>query len=454
MKLETSFNDKILEIIFESSYYGTVIVDSDGNIKFMSKNYCAFLGKEQSQVVGQHVTDVIENTRMHLVAQIGSKEIADLQFLKGTFVIANRIPILENGTIIGAIGTIIYRDLHEWKSMNDHIQDLLSEYNLYPPEPSKTNGARYSLDDLIGISSEIHNLKEKVMLLAKGNISVLIRGESGTGKEIIAHSIHQNSERSDKPFIKVNCGAIPMDLLESELFGYEEGSFTGAKRGGKPGKFQIADGGSIFLDEIGDMPQYLQVKLLRVLQEKEIEPVGATEPKKIDVRVIAATSRSLEELLDEGTFRKDLYYRINAVELYIPPLRERPEDISVIVKHLLKKVTARINKRVVPIDSNVMSLLEQYNWPGNVRELENVIEAAVHLTNNDNITADDLPEYIVRAEAKERGLKQIVEDTEIMVIEKHLKRFNFDKRKVAGVLGIGYSTLYEKMKKYGIKLYR
>ncbi|WP_373893536.1 sigma-54 interaction domain-containing protein [Virgibacillus sp. CBA3643] len=453
MKLDTSFNDKILEIMFESSYYGTVIVDSNGIIKFMSEKYCEFLEENQSNIIGQHVTNVIENTRMHLVPQIGNKEIADLQFLKGTFVIANRIPIFDNDTVIGAIGTIIYRDLHEWKSMNDHIQDLLEKYNLYQSEKSKTNGARYSLNDLIGISNDIRDIKDQVIRLAKGDISVLIRGESGTGKEIVAQSIHQCSERFDKPFIKVNCGAIPEGLLESELFGYEEGSFTGAKKGGKPGKFQIADGGSVFLDEIGDMPQYLQVKLLRVLQEKEIEPIGAEQPKQINVRIIAATSRPLEELIAEGKFRKDLYYRINAVELYIPPLRDRPEDISLLVKHLLRDVTSRINKRVISIDSNVISLLNQYNWPGNVRELENVIEAAVHLTKNDKITTDTLPEYL-RTKAKEKNLKQIVEDTEKRSIEKHLKQFNFDKRKVAEVLGIGYSTLYEKIKKYGIKQYR
>ncbi|RYG73050.1 PAS domain-containing protein [Lentibacillus lipolyticus] len=451
MELDTSFNDKILEIIFESSYYGTVIVDNNGVIRFMSENYCEFLEADQNDVIGQHVTNVIENTRMHLVAQTGNREIADLQFLRGTFVIANRIPIMDNDVIIGAIGTIIYRDLHEWKNMNNHIQDLLRKYNLYQAESSQVNGAQYSLTDLIGISSEIQELKEQVKRLAAGDISILIRGESGTGKEIIAHSIHQNSDRFDRPFVKVNCGAIPEQLMESELFGYEEGSFTGAKRGGKPGKFKIADGGSIFLDEIGDMPQYLQVKLLRVLQEKEIEPIGAERPKKIDVRIIAATSRPLDVLMEEGNFRKDLYYRINAFELYIPPLRDRPEDISVLVKHLLKEVTTRINKRVLSIDPDAISFLNQYNWPGNVRELENVIEAAVHLTSGDVITPTNLPDHIKQPKTRENSLKQMMENTEKSIIEMYLKKFNFDKRKAAHALGVGTSTLYEKVKKYGIK---
>jgi transcriptional regulator with PAS, ATPase and Fis domain len=291
-----------------------------------------------------------------------------------------------------------------------------------------------------------------VKRLARGDISVLIRGESGTGKEIIAHSIHQLSGRSDKPLVKINCSSIPEHLLESELFGYEEGAFTGAKKGGKIGKFQFADGGTVFLDEIGDMPQQMQVKLLRVLQEKEFEPVGSLYPKKLNVRVIAATNRPLEKLVEEKLFREDLFYRINAVQLFVPPLRDRIEDIPLLVDYFFKKITARIGKRVTSIHPEVISLIEQYNWPGNIRELENVIDAGVHLSNEEVMGKDAIPDYLKlhNVNMKELSLKDCVEETEKKEIERALRRFKFDKKRVAEALGIGNSTLYDKIRKYQI----
>ncbi|SDE53857.1 transcriptional regulator [Priestia aryabhattai B8W22] len=445
-------NNKLLDIIFESAYYGTIIVDSNGRLQYMSKNYCEFLGLEREVVIGVHVTDLIENTRMHLVVQTGNPEIADLQFLSGDFVIANRIPIIENNEIIGAIGIILFRDLAEWKNMNSHIHELLTNHNFYKNEWEIPEGVKYSLNDIIGKSREIQKLKERIKRVAIGDISILIRGESGTGKELIAHSIHQLSGRSDKPFIKVNCGSIPEQLIESELFGYEEGAFTGAKKGGKIGKFQLADGGSIFLDEIGDMPLHMQVKLLRVLQEKEYEPVGSLRPKKVNVRVIAATNRPLEILIEKKLFREDLFYRVNAFQLFIPALRDRIEDIPLLVDHFLKKSTSKIGKRVTSIRPGVISLMEQYDWPGNLRELENVIDAGVHLSSNEEIGMSDLPDYLQNdhLEKRERNLKSILEETEKRVIERELRRFNFDKNRVAEALGIGNSTIYDKIKKYQI----
>lgn len=438
--------------MFENTNYGTIIVDCNGKIQYISNNYCEFLNVERDQVIGEHVTNFIENTRLHLVVQTGKPEIADLQFLNGNFVIANRIPVIENNVIMGAIGTIIFRDLDDWKKMNSTIKEILLKHKLIGDDWNVANGVKYSLHDLIGESKEIKELKERVKRVGIGDIPVLIRGESGTGKEIVAHSIHQFSERSDKPFVIVNCGSIPEDLLESELFGYVEGAFTGAKKGGKIGKFQLADGGSIFLDEIGDLPQHMQVKLLRVLQEKVLEPVGSLYPKNVNIRVIAATNQSLEELIEQKLFREDLYYRINAVQLFIPPLRDRAEDIALLVNHFLKRSSTRIRKRVTSIHPEVLSLIEQYNWPGNVRELENTINACVHLTNDEVIGMDTLPEYIKmhKVKTKERSLKEIVEETEKKVIEKELKRFMFDKKKVADALGIGCSTIYDKIKKYQI----
>ncbi|WP_374724178.1 sigma-54 interaction domain-containing protein [Calidifontibacillus erzurumensis] len=453
LNAEEIFNTKLLDILFASTNYGTVIVNSSGIIQYMSNNYCKFLGVERSEVIGKHVTEIIENTRMHLVARTGKSEMADLQFLRGNFVIANRLPIILNNEIIGAIGYIIFRDIEDWNKTHIHIKELLSKHNYFRNEQSITKGVKYTLSNFIGESLEIKKIKEKIKKIASGDISVLIRGESGTGKEIVAHCIHQYSNRSDKPFIKVNCGAIPEQLIESELFGYAEGAFTGAKRGGKKGKFELADGGTIFLDEIGDMPLHMQVKLLRVLQEKEIEPVGALHPKKVDVRVIAATNCPLEKLIEKKQFREDLYYRINAIQIFIPPLRDRTEDIPLLANYFLKKYTVRIGKRITSIDSDVFSLLEKYDWPGNIRELENVIYASVHLTNDEILRIEALPDYLKSFNNKkfdDKRLKDIVEETEKRVIEKTLKKFNFDKKKAAKSLGLGISTLYDKIKKYQI----
>lgn len=447
---EQFFNHQLLDIVFESANYGTVIVDRNGKIQYMSNQYCEFLEVNREDVIGEYVANLIENTRMHLVVQTGQSEMADLQFLRGSFVIANRIPIIENKEIIGAIGTILFRDLHDWKEMNNNIKELLARNNLYHPEDEPTSGINYTIHDLKGNSYAIIELKERIKRVAEGDISILVRGESGTGKEIIAQSIHQLSSRSQKPFVSVNCGAIPEHLIESELFGYEEGAFTGAKKGGKIGKFQLADGGTLFLDEIGDMPQHMQVKMLRVLQEGEVEPVGSLQSQKVDVRIVAATNRPLEKMIENREFREDLFYRINAVQLMVPPLRDRTEDIPILVQHFLEKITSRIGKRVQCVQEDVLALFQRYNWPGNIRELENILNASVHLSSDSLIGMTDLPDYLTKETRgiKKKTLKEIVEETEKQAIERALKNCQYDKNKAAKMLGIGNSTIYEKIKKY------
>lgn len=447
---EQFFNHQLLDIVFESANYGTVIVDRNGKIQYMSNQYCEFLEVNRKDVIGEYVANLIENTRMHLVVQTGQSEMADLQFLRGSFVIANRIPIIENKEIIGAIGTILFRDLHDWKEMNNNIKELLARNNLYHPEDEPTSGINYTIHDLKGNSNAIIELKERIKRVAEGDISILVRGESGTGKEIIAQSIHQLSSRSRKPFVSVNCGAIPEHLIESELFGYAEGAFTGAKKGGKIGKFQLADGGTLFLDEIGDMPQHMQVKMLRVLQEGEVEPVGSLQSQKVDVRIVAATNRPLEKMIENREFREDLFYRINAVQLMVPPLRDRTEDIPILVQHFLEKITSRIGKRVQCVQEDVLALFQRYNWPGNIRELENILNASVHLSSDSLIGMTDLPDYLTEETRgiQKKTLKEIVEETEKQAIEQALKNCQYDRNKAAMMLGIGNSTIYEKIKKY------
>lgn len=451
--LDVQYKNDILETIIDSAYEWIVVVNKYGNIVYINKNYCQFLEINRDDAIGQHVTKVIENSRMHIVAQSGKEEIAELQFIKGNYMIANRIPIFSEGEIIGALGTVIFRDTKEWNKMSSHIKSLMPKLQTYLQDLVENNGAKYTLQDIKTVSQPIIELKEKVKNIASGDISVLIRGESGTGKELFAHSIHQLSPRSHQPFIKVNCGAIPEHLLESELFGYEEGAFTGAKKGGKKGKFLLAHSGSIFLDEIGDMPLNMQVKLLRVLQEKEVEPVGSVKPIPVNVRVIAATNRPLEKMIEEKRFREDLFYRINVMTLKVPALRERPEDIKHLTDFFLEKISKRAGKRITNINEEVRKVFAQHNWPGNLRELENVIEAAVHLTEADRITISSLPESL-KGDPKvligQLSLKEILEETEKRIIKRTLEQFHQDKLEAAKALGMSKSSMYEKIKKYSL----
>lgn len=440
---------QIVETIVENAFGWLVVVDKKGIIIYINKNYCDFLEVEREQVLGMHVSQVIENSRMHIVAETGKEEIADLQYIKGNYMIANRIPIFSEGEVIGAFGTVFFRDTKEWMQMNSHVKSMLTKIQSYIQEIDRS--VKYSLNDILGNSSQIKSLKEKVKMVAASDISILIRGESGTGKELFAHSIHQLSNRSHQPFVKINCAAIPDHLLESELFGYEEGAFTGAKKGGKKGKFQLADGGTLFLDEIGDMPLNMQVKLLRALQEGEIESVGSTSSIKVDVRIIAATNRPLEKMMEEKRFREDLFYRINVVPFMVPPLRERMEDLPLLIDYFIEKITKKSGKRISAINHDVIEKFHQYSWPGNIRELENVIEASIHLTGNETISTESLPDYMKDSAVYpvgKKNLKDILEETEKRILTQSLSKYNNDRLEAA--LGISKSSMYEKLKKYGI----
>ncbi|WP_429647891.1 sigma-54 interaction domain-containing protein [Aeribacillus pallidus] len=442
----------MVESILENAFEWLVVVDREGRIIYINESYCKFLEIDREKAIGRHVTEVIENTRMHIVTQTGKEELADLQYIKGNYMIANRIPIKLNGEVIGAIGSVIFRDTSEWMQMSSHVKNMMTKIESYIEDIN--SGAKYSLEHILATSPKMKELKERVKLIASSDISVLIRGESGTGKELFAHSIHRLSQRSEQPFIKVNCAAIPEHLLESELFGYEEGAFTGAKKGGKKGKFQLANGGTIFLDEIGDMPLNMQVKLLRVLQDQEVEPIGATKPVQLDVRIIAATNRPLEKMMEEKRFREDLYYRINAIPFHIPPLRERPEDILVLANHFIQQASKKAGKRIKGMTREVEHLLCTYSWPGNIRELQNALEAATYLSSGEWITKEVLPDYLKKDDSLypfgNKTLKEMLEETEKRIIQQSLQMHQYDKLQTAKALGISKSSMYEKLKKYEI----
>lgn len=317
-------------------------------------------------------------------------------------------------------------------------------------------GEKFRFDKIIGKTQKMLELFELVKDIAPTTSTALIRGENGTGKELIANAIHFNSDRSKKPFIKVNCGVLADSLLESELFGHVKGAFTGAIKD-KRGRFELADSGTIFLDEIGDVTPRMQIKLLRVLQEKEFEKVGGTETLKVDVRIIAATNRDLEEAMEKGEFRQDLYYRLNVIPIEVPPLRERRDDIPILVKHFIEKFNKEFGKSIQNIDDLAMESLISYRWPGNIRELENLIERAIVLSKSKVLTLKDFPGHIVSIETfpsvsinPEDTLTDMVDEFEKTIIIKALKTNNNNKLRTAEKLGIHRSTFMSKLKKYDI----
>ncbi len=448
-----------LETGLEHLPEGIIMVDTGGYITSITNSYCDFLGVKKEEVIGKHVTKVIENTRMHEVVQTGIPEIGDMQRIKDKDVVVMRIPIRVNGEIVGAIGQLMFQDVSDLTKLAAKLQIVEKKLEYYKQEYQRWQKSRYSIKNIIGKSSEIIKLKEMINKVAQYNSTILLRGESGTGKELIAHAIHEASTRSNRPFVRVNCAAIPKELLEAELFGYEEGSFTGAKKKGKPGKFELAEGGTIFLDEIGDMPLEMQVKLLRVLQEKEVERVGGTGVIPIDARVIASTNRNLEQMIAKKTFRYDLYYRLNVVTLLLPNLREIKEDIEAITDYLIEQLNEQFGTRVEGISDEVRKLFISYSWPGNVRELRNALERAVNVIDGTVIRIKDLPLYLQELEQQpskiitgESRLDLEIERAEKKAIVDALERTKYNKLKAAQLLDVHRATLYRKMQKYGISV--
>lgn len=454
-------NDILLNMyktIFEIIYNWVVVVDKEGHIKMINKGYCDFLGTTQEEAVGKHVTEVIENTRMHIVVRTGNREIGDIQQIKGNKMIADRIPIIEKGEVIGAVGTVLFKDVVEMEAYVSKIHRIEKELEFYKKELKKALGSDDTFDNIIGISESIKKVKKLAKQVANTKSNVLLLGESGTGKGLFASAIHNFSARGEYPLIKINCAAIPHELLESELFGYEQGAFTGAKKGGKPGKFELAEKSTIFLDEIAELPLSMQAKLLKVIQEKEIDRVGATKTQKIDVRIIAATNQDLEEMVKKKSFREDLYYRLNVVSIKIPSVKERREDIPFLIKYLIKKFSKEMDKFVTQITPIAMDALCSYDWPGNIREIENVIERAFNIIDQEaTIMLQHLPSYINKLEPGRtslgnKGLKAILDEVEKNVIEKSLLENEGNKYRTAKNLNISRTSLYEKIEKHQLEL--
>ncbi len=444
--------DVPLNLALDNIEFGTLVVDAEGIVTFYSKSYERFLGIPRAQILGQHVAEVIENTRMHIVLQTGEPEIGWKQKIKGQNMVVQRVPIRdEAGRILGAVGQVMFRDVTEITELAQKLNLLESKIEHYERELEHLRSSKYTFDHIIGATHAIEETKRLAMKAAEGNSTVLLLGESGVGKELFAHAIHHASARRSKAFVRVNCSSIPRELMESELFGYEAGAFTGAGRKGKPGKFELAHQGSIFFDEIGEMPLEMQAKLLRVLQEKEVERVGGTKTMGVDFRLIAATNADPETLVKEGRLRRDLFYRLNVVPIRVPPLRELREDIPAIARHLMMRLREEQGIRPQAISGEVLELFQRYDWPGNIRELTNVLERASYAAEGPEIQIQHLPLFLRQVPAGRAGarrssnLREVLMEAERDAVVQAVKMANGNKAKAAKLLGIHRTGLYQKL---------
>lgn len=445
---------KSLEKYYNILKTGILIVDTEGIIVFLNDSYSEFLELKKEDVIGKYVCNVISHTNLHNVAKTGEAQYDVWQETEKGYLFGHRIPLYnEKNELIGAMAELILR----YASDIEYLTQKLNEKDL--KISNLTNELNLITDTRKDIVYESEQMKKVISYSKKAALSdttVLLTGETGVGKEVIAELIYRNSERNNMPFIKVNCSAIPANLLESEMFGYEKGAFTGADNKGKIGKFELADKGVIFLDEISSMPINMQTKLLRVLQEKEIERLGGTKPVKIDVKVIAATNISLSKLVEDNQFRKDLYYRLNVININIPPIRERREDIIPLINFFMERFCSKLNRNVLKLSHEATKILLNYSWPGNVREIKNLVERFAIVCDGPYITRKNINEHasiiLTNHYNSESELKVTVNNTEKDMILKVLKKVNGNKTEAAKMLGINRTTLYSKLHKYGIDI--
>ncbi|PLR92050.1 sigma-54-dependent Fis family transcriptional regulator [Bacillus sp. T33-2] len=429
-----------VEAIVKSSHEGVIAVDRQGYITIANENAKSILGLPEIEV-GSKITNYIPQSDMLRVLETGKAELGDIAKIQNRQIVINRYPVLINHKVVGAVSN--FKEL-------THIQKM--EMKLRKKLYNKGLGAKYRLQDIVGNSKEIVESLQQALLYAQTDASVLITGESGTGKELFAQGIHLESSRASGPFVAVNCAAFPESLLESELFGYEEGSFTGANKGGKQGLFELAHGGTLFLDEIGEMPLRIQALLLRVLQEKCIRRIGGERIIPVDVRIIAATNKHLENAISTNEFRADLYYRINVLTLELPSLRRRLEDIPALVRNMINQFNHEQQRNIEYIEEDLLDLLKEYQWPGNIRELRNVIERMVLLAKGKSLCMKDatfFSQKLTSAYQSNAARATNIKQNEKALIMDTLKKTP-NKTLAARELGIDRSTLWRKLKEYNL----
>ncbi|MBJ6136279.1 sigma-54 interaction domain-containing protein [Marinobacter litoralis] len=445
--------------MFEQASAGAIAIDVDSRITWINQCYSDLLQlPSPASVIGKEIGRVIPHTRMPEVVATGKPMLLDIMEHNEQQLVVSRLPFYDdNGEVVGAVAFVLYDDVQPLTPLVSKFrrlhQDLAAARKALA---KKTRGTRYSLTDFVGASPQALEVKRRARLASGREVPVLLLGETGTGKEVLAQAIHSASERAEKPFVGVNLAAVPENLLEAEFFGVAPGAYTGADKRTRDGKFQLANGGTLFLDEVGDMPLPLQAKLLRVLQEGEIEPLGSNKLIPVDVRVIAATSRNLDEMMAEGSFRSDLYYRLNVLEIWIPPLRERLVDLGILSEVLLGEICESQGLRGEITDAGIAAL-SAYHWPGNIRELRNVLERALTMSEEGELLdTDAILKVLPGGDAETaprtpfrpvRPLARVVAVAEAQAIEEALAACRGNRTRAAKLLGISRSVLYEKMAK-------
>lgn len=457
LQLTKEWEQKLRSVI-EFAYDAIILVNKKAEITMVNKGFNDLFGLDSKDVLNQSTTKLFPELEIENVIQSGITIHNTPQIINGQQTLISILPIKENGESISAICKVTYRGLTHLHKALTTVKKLEKQVSAYQHEINEIKGTKYTLFDIAGESDAIRKVKHEATLASKSMSTVLIIGESGTGKELFAQGIHAASGQTG-PFIQVNCAAIPPELLESEFFGYADGAFTGAKKGGMKGKFELAQNGTIFLDEIGDMSMPLQTKILRVLQEKEFQPIGSAKTIHLNTKVIAATNQNIEKLVAEGKFREDLYYRLNIMRLNIPPLRERIEDLPDIIQAIIQ----RLNQSGFDINGVThvaLTKLMKHTWPGNVRELQNILERAANLKTGDYIEADNIPTFNDDTEHIEKKIipqqtistyKDKIHTNEKEIIITALKEAKGNKTKASQLLGISRPWLYAKIKKYNLE---
>ncbi|HNR11945.1 MAG TPA: sigma 54-interacting transcriptional regulator [Thermodesulfobacteriota bacterium] len=457
---------ELIELFINENYEGIILLDAEGVIQYTNRKHGEYFETPPRSVLHKHISEMaspeVAQGFMNVI-RTGEPELLCILEDGGREFIANRWPIRKNGKVIGAAGIVLF-DIKEVDVINKKMTRLEAQLAYYKNALKAICSARYSFEDIIGESVAIKQAREEAKKVAQKDAHVLLIGESGTGKELFAHAIHNQSQRRLGSFVGVNCSAIPQELLESELFGYEPGSFTGANKGGKKGKFELAHNGTIFLDEIGDMPLQMQSKVLRVLQEKEIDRIGGTQPFRADFRVIAATNTDLGELVERGAFRKDLYYRLNVLKINIPPLRKRIKDIEILTERILKQKGQELGLGKISIEPAALRVLERYRYPGNVRELINIVEKAINHLDTDNphgtaltITEEDVTAVLSiesplrQSLQKLSQLKGIKQEQEAQLIRETLRAAAGNITRCAEMMGIHRTCLHRKIRQYNLE---
>lgn len=428
------------EAMAEAVSDGLLLIDGTGHVRYMNCKGARILGVSREWGTGRHIAEIVDFRPVILDVIASGKGYTDKEFLvtgksgKTYHFMKTAIPIRDkNGVLTGVVD--LFREIRKVQKMVTSMSGLL---------------ASFTFDDIIGDSEPMRECIRMARIAAQSSSNVLIQGESGTGKELLAQAIHNESSLREGPFVAVNCAAIPRELVESELFGYEDGAFTGASKGGRPGKFELANEGTIFLDEIGDMPLDMQVKLLRVIQERRFMRIGGSNVFSFSGRIIAASNRDLLKEIEEGGFRRDLYYRLNVLTVNSPPVRARKEDIEPTVKHIIARVCAKLDKLVPGVDEAAMQALTRYHWPGNVREIENVLERAVNVAQGEWIELSDLPGHFSQQISGRPITMRTLDAAEEEAIRTALVKTGRNISQAASALGVSRNTLYNKMRKFGL----